>query len=99
MLKNVLKTYEMVSKGVACVVAVRGRYNEHEKQYTSSQTRVQLLIMKFCNNEPWSTTMDDWIGYITELGFPSETQLKFAERAGNVVDGSGGVSQAESQFP
>ena len=91
MLEKQLKTYGMVPKGVACVVAVRGKLNEHEKQYTLSQIRLRQLITKSYRREPWSTTHDDWVGHIykttytTKLCLFSDVQLELADE-GNVVD-------------
>jgi len=92
LLKETLERDGMVPGGVECVVSIRGRKNEHEERYNSSQRQLRRLIMRSFRREPWSMTTDDWIGHIykttytTKLWFFPDVRVEFAKEVGNLID-------------
>jgi len=91
-IRKALNLYGMFPKNVECIVSVRGRKNEHEELYNSSQHRLRNLIKKSYKRNPWSTETDDWIAYIykttytTKLCFLPDVQVEFVKVVGSVVD-------------
>ena len=91
-IKAALRAYGMLPKSVECVVSIRGKKNEHEAFYMSSQFRLKKLIQQSYSKTPWSTETSEWIAqiykttYSTKLCFLPDVRVEFVNTVGNVVD-------------
>jgi sulfur relay (sulfurtransferase) DsrC/TusE family protein len=100
-IKKALERFGMSPRGVACVVSVRGKRNEYEERYNSSQSRLRQLIMESYRRKPWSMTTDDWIGHIYKTTYSTKFCVcpDVRMEVGNMVDefiGEVGMQRDES---